>query len=107
MTDERERKVPLLSTQGRDQASTDNGLPIRGTGITNPTRADPAVLMMPDRLSFCCWVEQLNDGDRWVFLSPTGTMHVGPAYQREGSLDEIREVLSRWRVSGGLARRQF
>jgi hypothetical protein len=56
--------------------------------------------MMPDRASYCCWVEPLSDGDRWVFLSPTGAMYVGPNYDREESLADIEAILSRWRESG-------
>ena len=70
----------------------------------SPTRGDPAIVMLSDR-AFCCWVEPLNDGDRWVFLSPEGAMFVGPNYEREGSLEEIGAMLAQWRVSGGGAER--
>jgi hypothetical protein len=59
--------------------------------------------MLSDRASFCCWVEPLSDGDRWMFLSSDGAMHVGPSYEREDSLEEIGAVLSQWRASAGNA----
>ena len=68
-------------------------------GRTKPTRADPAILLMPDRSSFCCWVEPRSEGDRWMFLGPSGKAHIGPEYDREDSLDAIGAVLSRWRAS--------
>ena len=71
-------------------------------GTTKPTHSDPAMVMMADRSSFCCWVEPLSDGDRWVFLGPSGRTHVGPGYDREDSLEAIRAVVSQWRASNGL-----
>ena len=82
--------VPVLADRAR------RGAP---AGRTTPTRADPAILLMPDRSSFSCWVERWSDGDRWVFLGPNGKTHVGPAYNREDSLEAIGAVLSRWRAS--------
>jgi hypothetical protein len=69
---------------------------------TGPTRSDPAIMMMQDRSSFCCWVEPLADGARWMFLDPDGTTNVGPCYEHEDSLEAIEAVLSRWRAVHGL-----
>jgi hypothetical protein len=80
-----------------DEVSRSNGF--HGS---HPTRADPAIILMPDRSSFCCWVEPLADGGRWMFLDRDGMTYVGPAYQREASLEEIEAVLSRWRASRDL-----
>jgi len=93
-----EREAPLgdVSRVAADEAS-----PGKRFRRNHPTRADPAIMMMADRSSFSCWVEPLADGERWMFLDPSGTTSVGPAYEREGSLDEIEAVLSRWRASGG------
>lgn len=88
----------------------DEGLPLVGdvpprrssVGTTKPTHTDPAMVMMADRTFFCCWVEPLSDGDRWVFLGPSGRTYVGPGYNREDSLEAIGAVVSRWRASSGL-----
>lgn len=77
-----------------DEVSRSNGFP-----RSHPTCADPAIIMMPDRSSFCCWVEPLADGGRWMFLDRDGTTYVGPPYQREASLEEIEAMLVRWRAA--------
>jgi len=102
-----EREVSLLPGRAQGRLGVDDTAP-RSPGfvrITSPTRADPAITMMPDQSSFCCWVEPLSDGDRWVFLSPDGATYVGPAYAGENSLEQIGGVLSGWLGSNGLNER--
>jgi len=103
VVDELERRRP--SVPERDGApSIVRDAPPRSAAVdrTKPTRTDPAIVMMADRSLFCCWVEPFGDGDRWVFLSSSGRTYVGPAYDREDSLEAIGAVASRWWASTGL-----
>jgi hypothetical protein len=110
VTDEFEREVSLMPVEASTSRAprADDAAP-RSPGFvrvrTNPTRADPAVTMMPDQSSFCCWVEPLGDGDRWIFLSSDGATYVGPVYGGEDSLEQIKEALSRWLRSTGRVER--
>lgn len=65
----------------------------------HPTRDDPAMMLMADHTSFSCWVEEIGGTGRWVFSCTTGFTYVGPAYDNEDSLEQIRQLLSRWQVS--------
>jgi hypothetical protein len=110
VTDELEREVELMPVEGSTgRASRADDAAPRSPGFvrarTNPTRADPAVTMMADQSSFCCWVEPLSAGDRWIFLNSDGATYVGPAYGGEDSLEQIKGLLSRWLHSAGLVER--
>lgn len=100
MDEERGREASSIESRDEGRSFLGDGRRREAeVGRTNPTRGDPAILMMADRSSFCCWVESLSDGDRWVFRGPDGKTHIGPDFGREDSLEAIGALLSRWRAS--------
>jgi hypothetical protein len=61
-----------------------------------PEIFDPAVIVTTDGMFFICWVEQLADQRRWIFVSARRQRYVGPEYRGEDSLDEIKLLVNEW-----------
>ena len=62
----------------------------------HPTAADPAIVTASDATLFACWLEQIHDGWRWMFMSTAKMHYVGPPYNGEDSLEQLRDLVAVW-----------
>jgi len=70
----------------------------------HPTSADPAIVTASDATLFACWLEQVHDRWLWMFMSTAKMNYVGPPYNGEESLEQLRDVVAAWwsRTRSGL-----
>ena len=61
-----------------------------------PTRTDPAIVLVPDRVTFTCWVEHVGSADQWVFLSCDGERHLGPAARGRTTVPAVHALVCAW-----------
>jgi hypothetical protein len=62
----------------------------------HPTSADPAIVTAGDGTLFACWLEQIHDRELWVFMSTAKMNYVGPPYNGEDSLEQLRDLVAVW-----------
>jgi hypothetical protein len=60
------------------------------------TSADPAIITANDGTLFVCWLEQIHGRWRWVFVSAAKLNYVGPPYDGEDSLEQLRDLVALW-----------
>jgi hypothetical protein len=63
---------------------------------TPPDITDPVVVVANDGMLFACWVEPLGDLQRWIFISRDQDRYIGPVYQGEASLGQIKALVNEW-----------
>jgi hypothetical protein len=62
----------------------------------HPTSADPAIVTASDGTLFVCWLEQIHNRWLWVFMSTAKMNYVGPPYDGEDSLEQLRDLVAAW-----------
>lgn len=63
---------------------------------TPPDITDPVVVVANDGMLFVCWVEPIADQRRWIFISRHQDRYVGPPYDGEDSLGQIKALVNEW-----------
>jgi hypothetical protein len=64
--------------------------------IDRPTLTDPAIITARDGTFFVCWVEPVEDRDRWIFISRDRVRYTGPSYEGQNTLPVIRDLVANW-----------
>jgi hypothetical protein len=62
----------------------------------HPTSADPAIVTASDGTLFACWLEEIHDRLLWVFMNTAKMNYVGPPYNGEDSLEQVRDLVALW-----------
>jgi len=62
----------------------------------HPTVVDPAIVTASDGTLFACWLEKIHDRWLWVFMSTAKMNYVGPPYEGEDSLEQLRDLVALW-----------
>ena len=62
----------------------------------HPTSTDPALVTASDGTLFACWLEQIHGCSLWVFMSTAKMNYVGPPYNGEDSLEQLRDLVAAW-----------